>query len=59
MSSSIVISNSTFSWWAAWIGSQLHECNVIAPRPWFATPTAADVNLLPVEWTVLDRELQP
>lgn len=55
----IVISNSTFSWWAAWIGTQLHDCSVVAPRPWFATPTAADHNLLPNGWTVLDRELQP
>ncbi len=61
MSSSkgLVISNSTFSWWAAWIGTQLHGCNVVAPRPWFASPTAADDNLLPDEWTVLSRELQP
>ena len=54
----IVISNSTFSWWAGWIGTQLHECNVVAPRPWFATPSAADDNLLPGGWTVLNRELQ-
>ena len=60
MSSSkgLVISNSTFSWWAAWIGTQLHGCNVVAPRPWFANPTAADDNLLPDEWTILIRELQ-
>ena len=58
-SKGLVISNSSFSWWAAWIGSQLHECNVVAPRPWFANPTAADDNLLPNKWTVLDRELQP
>ena len=57
-SKGIVISNSTFSWWAAWIGTQLHGCNVVAPRPWFANPTAADDNLLPDEWTVLNRELQ-
>ena len=55
----IVISNSTFSWWAAWIGSHLHKCNVVGPRPWFPSPTAADDNLLPDGWTVLDRELQP
>lgn len=61
MSSSkgLVISNSTFSWWAAWIGTQLHECHVVAPRPWFARPSAADDNLLSNRWTVLDRELQP
>lgn len=61
MSSSkgLVISNSSFSWWAAWIGTQLHDCNVVAPRPWFATPSAADDNLLLDRWTVINRELQP
>lgn len=61
MSSSkgIVISNSTFSWWAGWLGSRLRDCTVIAPRPWFALPSEADDNLLPGTWTVLDRELQP
>ena len=58
-SKGLVISNSTFSWWAAWIGTQLHDCTVVAPRPWFATPSDADDNLLPKGWTVLDRELQP
>jgi hypothetical protein len=58
-SKGLVISNSSFSWWAAWIGTQLHGCNVVAPRPWFANPTAADHNLLPKGWIVLDRELQP
>ena len=57
-SKGIVISNSTFSWWAAWIGTQLHECNVVAPKPWFAIPTAAEDNLLPAGWTVLNRDLQ-
>jgi hypothetical protein len=54
----IVISNSTFSWWAAWLGTQLHACDVVAPRPWFAIPSAADDNLLPDEWAVISRELQ-
>jgi len=57
-SKGIVISNSTFSWWAAWIGTQLHECNVVAPKPWFAIPTSAEDNLLPAGWTVLNRDLQ-
>ena len=58
-SKGIVISNSTFSWWAAWIGTQLHDCDVVAPRPWFAVLSPADENLVPKSWTVLNRDLQP
>ena len=54
----IVISNSTFSWWAAWLGSQIHDCSVVAPRPWFAQSTDADKNLLPISWTVINRDLR-
>ena len=57
-SKGIVISNSTFSWWAAWIGTHLHNSTVIAPRPWFSKPSAADEHLLLESWIVLDREIQ-
>jgi hypothetical protein len=55
----LIIPNSSFSWWAAWIGTHLHECDVVAPRPWFAVLSPADENLVPKNWTVLNRELQP
>ena len=57
-SKGIVISNSTFSWWAAWIGTHLHDCVVIAPRPWFSKPSKADDHLLLDSWIVIDREIQ-
>ena len=57
-SKGIVISNSTFSWWAAWIGTHLRNSTVIAPRPWFSKPSAADEHLLLESWIVLDREIQ-
>ena len=57
-SSGIVISNSSFSWWAAWIGSNCIGSSIIAPRPWMAKPSAYDQNLISNDWVVLERELQ-
>jgi len=53
----LVISNSTFSWWAGWLASNLRKCTVIAPRPWRAKPTIADKSLLLESWVVVDREM--
>ena len=57
-SAGIVISNSSFSWWAAWIGHNTIGSSVIAPKPWFSTPSDADTNLLCEGWIVLERSLQ-
>ena len=58
-SKGIVISNSTFSWWAAWIGHHSIGSHVVAPKPWLAKPSVFDKNLIPDGWTVLDRKIQP
>lgn len=57
-SSAIVISNSTFSWWGAWIGSRFSNAQVIAPYPWFADPTNQPTHLLPESWLQLKREFE-
>ena len=57
-SSGIVISNSSFSWWAAWIGSNCIGSTIIAPFPWLASPSAYDEKLIPINWVVIKRELQ-
>jgi len=54
-SAGIVISNSSFSWWAAWIGSTSLNASVIIPIPWFATASAIDKNLALPSWTYMRR----
>ena len=44
----VVIANSTFSWWGAWMAAK--GTPVIAPDPWFSSgPTIG--GLIPPEWT--------
>lgn len=49
----MIMSNSSFSWWAAWIMSHRTGGHIIAPRPWFGDDTAASDLLLP-NWITLD-----
>ncbi len=44
-----VIANSSFSWWAAWLGDHPDKV-VIAPARWFADPAIDTSDLLPEEW---------
>jgi hypothetical protein len=41
----LVVSNSTFSWWSAWLGGQNSDLNVVVPSPWFAIESAAKEQL--------------
>lgn len=45
----VVISNSTYSWWAAWLKEQ-QEAIIVAPYPWYSMPSAADDLLVPQGW---------
>lgn len=53
-----VIANSTFGWWAAWmgsansLGSAVPQTPVIAPTPWFRTGPVIE-GLIPPEWDLL------
>jgi glycosyltransferase involved in cell wall biosynthesis len=47
--SNLVISNSSFSWWAAKIASTSEGLTVVAPNPWFSKLKSPD-NLLPSAW---------
>ena len=50
-SACVVGSNSSFSWWGAWLGSISHMSTVVMPRPWFTNPILAEPNLFPSTWT--------
>lgn len=49
----LIMSNSSFSWWAAWISqSRNPTATFIAPRPWLASGASAHTLLLPT-WLTL------
>ena len=48
-----VISNSTFSWWSAWL-NRYPQKQVIAPQQWFADPKVQNNDLIPPDWQRLD-----
>jgi hypothetical protein len=54
--SEIIISNSSFSWWAAWRISKTNSFDgsirVVCPRPWFASGESA-ADLLSPNWVSL------
>ena len=50
MCSDFIIANSSFSWWAAWLGNR---GKVIAPKQWFPTNDKDTKDLYPETWEVL------
>lgn len=52
-----LLSNSSFSWWAGFLGTETHGMQVVAPRPWFADPATAEPPFFPVGWERRQRQL--
>lgn len=50
----VIISNSTFGWWGAWLAQANHGGRVIAPTPWLLSTELSEKDLIPSNWTRLD-----
>lgn len=50
----LVTANSSFSWWAGYLGDRPGH-TVIAPRPWLTDARLETRDLLPPHWLTLDR----
>ncbi len=49
-----IIANSSFSWWAAWLGHSAEQIT-IAPSPWYASPKLDARDLAVARWQYIDR----
>lgn len=49
----MVMSNSSFSWWAAWLMERRGSHAIVAPRPWMSSGESA-ADLLCPHWLTLD-----
>ena len=52
-----VIGNSTFAWWASWLGHNTHSANVVYPTPWFADVSLKSSGLAYPTWIPMNRTI--
>jgi hypothetical protein len=48
----LVIANSSFSWWAAWLNNKPRKI-IVAPKRWFQNPNFNTAKLIPSDWRIM------
>ena len=54
-SRAVVTSNSTFSWWAAWVAHSQRKVGVVVPDPWYLDASVGDSGLKYPGWHPMAR----
>ena len=49
----IITSNSTFSWWGAWLAHWHHQATILTPQQWYRDGRD-ESSLVPKEWTKIE-----
>lgn len=57
LGNSIIMSNSSFSWWAAYIANKSRNTEVVVPFPWFSDEKMQPKNLIPKNWFQIKRDI--
>jgi len=52
-----IISNSTFSWWTAWLGEK-KESIIITPKTWTRDPTIHPKDIVPERWNKAENDFE-
>jgi len=50
-----IIPNSSFGWWAAWLGTHPGK-QVLRPSLWFRDPVVCEVDICPASWVKISNE---
>lgn len=56
-SSAVITSNSSYSWWGAWLSSRFARGLVVIPSPWFSVVRPDEKLLYASDWLVERREI--
>jgi len=54
----LVISNSSYSWWAAWIATTIGQSTIVAPIPWYSSVSTPRFKHFGEEWIALERKFE-
>lgn len=54
----LVISNSSYSWWAAWIATTIGRSTIVAPIPWHSSVSTPRFKHFGEEWIALERKFE-